>query len=92
MIDSTDKYRYQPRLAPMQQMMRPQFDLGADRFGQPTQVAPPMDPPAMPAMRSVLKGEEQGPAPMPQPEPSENIRRMIEQLRGYRKPGMPPLR
>lgn len=79
MIDSTDRERYQPRM-PIP-MPRPQFDIGMERFNQPTQVAPQMEPPAAPQMRSVLK-DRQG--------AEENIRRMIEQMKGYQRPGFQP--
>jgi hypothetical protein len=87
MIESTDRNRFsmQPQLGGMQQQMmqprmmpqlggmRPQFDMFEQAMNQPTQVAPPMEPPAEQQMRSVLKRDQQS--------PEENIRRMLEQMR-----------
>lgn len=100
MIDSTDRARFsmQPQLGGMKpQMMqqidrlRPQFDIAAERFGQPTQVAPPMEPPATLPDQSVLMGifgeprdqpPQEEPAMMPQQQsPEQNIRRMMQKLR-----------
>jgi hypothetical protein len=80
MLESTDRNRFAPQ-QPLP-FPRPQFDMGMDKFNQPTQVAPPMDAPAAPQMRSVLEGRDGT--------PEQNIRRLIEGMKGYQKPGMYP--
>jgi hypothetical protein len=82
MIESTDRNRFAPQ-QPMP-FPRPQFDMGMDKFQQPTQVAPPMEAPAAPQMRSVLKRDGGGAGA------EENIRKLIEQMKGYQKPGFTP--
>jgi hypothetical protein len=81
MIESTDRNRFAPQ-QPLS-FQRPQFDMGIDKFNQPTQVAPPMDAPAAPQMRSVLKRDGGDGS-------EERIRRLIEQMKGYQKPGFTP--
>lgn len=75
MIDSTDRNRFnmQPNLLSQMEGMRPQFDMGMDKFNQPTQVAPPMEMPAAPQMRSVLKRD--------QPSSEDNIRSLLERMK-----------
>lgn len=84
MIDSTDKGRFS--LQPMQQM--PKIPLTPQQFpamgmpDQPTQVAPEPMPEPEPVMRSVLQREGFS--------SEQNIRQLIDRLRGYQRPGMPP--
>lgn len=81
MLDSTDRMRFMPQM--QMPMQRPQLDMGMGQFMQPTQVAPAMEPPAMQPTRSVLKGR------MEQEQRSEeNIRRLLEQMRGGGTPFM----
>ena len=73
MIESTDRDRFsmQPRFAPQLGGPRPQFEMFQSMMNQPTQVAPDPEAPAEPQMRSVLKGSSE-----------ENIRRLLEQMKG----------
>lgn len=76
MLAPDDRSMLQPQML----FRRPQFSLGEDKWQQPTQVAPPMEPPATQPLRSVLQGkaeQERG--------SEQNIRRLLEQLRGRSK-------
>jgi hypothetical protein len=77
MFDATDRNRFAPQ-QPLP-FPRPQFDMGIDKFNQPTQVAPPMEAPAAPQMRSVLKREGDNGGS------EDRIRKLIEQMKGYQE-------